>query len=211
MCCLWSIGFGPAGEECAISTARTFAYLSTAMAYAPFHPRFRFRIREDRETIESLIGAQIKANNPADLRLRKVREKLVLRFPSNTSRIWTPQLVMEVRARKEGGSELYAFMGPSYPIWRFFRTILKLCVGMGVIAFILLFFQGANGLGTWGSYLLMASLACGLFLYFLSEEGKRRSRNEMELLKTFMDDALGRELFQPEERRKTSGVLQRST
>lgn len=186
-------------------------YLSESMSYAPFRPRFKFRIAEDRQSFEGSIAAQIKANNPADLRLRKVERKLVLRYPSGSARIWTPQLVMEVRDLADGGSDLSAFIGPSFPVWRFFRSVLKVCVVTGVLALLLIFFRGSTGIGAWGSYLLMASLAIGLFLYFLSEEGKRRSRNETELLLTFMDDALGRELFMPKKSDSLKGVLQRTT
>lgn len=42
----------------------------------------------------------------------------------------------------------------------------------------------------WGAYMLMAGLSTWLFLYFLADNGKRRNRDRIDLLKTFVEGAL---------------------
>jgi hypothetical protein len=53
------------------------------------------------------------------------------------------------------------------------------------------FLQWTLGQAPWGFYMAVAGLCAGLFVWFLSVEGKRRAQDEMGLLRTFMNDALG--------------------
>ena len=47
----------------------------------------------------------------------------------------------------------------------------------------------------WGYYLVAPAPLLGLGLWLLAQGGKRRSRDEMRTLKTFVDDALGCDCF----------------
>jgi len=172
-----------------------------------FRPRFRAHLPEGREELVSRVKSQMRRSNPAELKLRRVGSRLVLRFPSHLSRVWTPQIEVHLADLPGGGTLLRARIGPSFRIWRFFRGALLAFMVCGVLGLSLAFFQWANGAGgVWGFYLVFGSLAGGLFLYFLSEQGKRRARDEMDLLMAFMDAALGRDCFRTGRQRRPVGM-----
>ncbi len=110
-----------------------------------------------------------------------------------------------------GGTEVRTLIGPSFRIWRFFRAALIVFACLGISGLVLGFLNWGNGGGTWGLYVLMLGLAGALFLYFLSEEAKRRTRDETGLLKAFLEGALDRELFPRRGKSPAMGVPRPTT
>ncbi|MCW5898181.1 MAG: hypothetical protein KIT10_02840 [Flavobacteriales bacterium] len=159
-----------------------------------FRPRHKAILPESAEWIEARIRQQLRRNNPSDLKLRKEHEALVLRFPSHISRIWTPQVRIRL-APLDRSTAFHTIIGPSYRIWRFFRGALIAFGITGIAGLFIAFLNWGNGGGTWGLYVLLIGLAGGLFLYFLSEEAKRRTRDEVDLLKAFIEGALDQPIF----------------
>jgi len=145
--------------------------------------------------VEDRIRSQVRRNNPSDLKLRRSGNVLLLRFPSHEAHVATPQMEISLRPDGKGGANLKLVIGPSHGVWKFLKGVLLACALCGLIGLALTFMQWNNGGGVWGLYLMLLGLSGWLFLYFVAEEGKRRGRDRVELLKTFMHDALGIDLF----------------
>ena len=166
------------------------------MTALEFRPKTRFIYHEDAISITRRVMAQARRNNPARLIIDAEEGMLTVRFPEETSEIWTPQMEVSMEPRKDNtGVHVKATLGPRSSIWLLFRTALIVIAGMGVVGLILGFLQFIMGQAPWGFYLAVAGLCAGLFIWFLSEEGKRRAHDEMDLLRTFMDDALESDHF----------------
>ncbi|MDQ3099914.1 MAG: hypothetical protein M3R08_00885 [Bacteroidota bacterium] len=158
------------------------------MAAFEFRPRTRFSLPGDPAKLVERVVMQTRRNNPARLQVASTGEKVVVRFPKEIAQVWTPQLELNMHARSEGGV-VKAIVGPSSSIWMLFRTALILAALSGIIGLALSFVQWSTRDKPWGIYLAAAGLVAGLFIWFLSEEGKRRAKDEMDLLRTFMNDA----------------------
>jgi hypothetical protein len=158
-------------------------------------PKTRFTYPGDALGVTRKVVAQARRNNPARLNVEVKENCLILRFPPATSEIWTPQMEVRLLSNADGTVDVKAIMGPRSSIWVLFRTALIIIACMGGIGLIVGFIQWTLGVSPWGFYMAVAGLSAGLFVWFLSEEGKRRARDEMGLLRTFMDDALACDHF----------------
>ena len=141
-------------------------------------------------TVLERVRKQMRRNNPADLKLRGSREHLILRFPSHMSHIWTPQMQIWLEPSSDGGTMIRAIIGPSSRIWQFFLGALTAMITIGVVAVLVGFVQWNSGDAPWGFYLAVVGLAGSLFLFFLFEAAKERTKDEKDLLVTFLDNAL---------------------
>ncbi len=165
------------------------------MTALEFRPKTRFTYNEDAISITRRVLAQARRNNPSRLLVEVEEGKLFLRFPGETSEIWTPQMEVQMKPLPHGGVHVKAILGPRSSIWFLFRTALVVIAGMGLVGLILGFVQWSLGAIPWGFYLAVAGLCAGLFIWFLSEQGKRRAHDEMGLMRTFMDNALESDHF----------------
>lgn len=170
------------------------------MAILEFRPRTSFVHSDDGPALIKRVMAQSRRNNPARLEVGSIENRLYIRFPKDTAEIWTPELEVRLQPRSGGGVHVKAILGPSSTIWILFRTALISIAALGVIGLVLCFVQWSTGEKPWGIYMAVAGLCAGLFIWFLSEEGKRRAKDEMDLLRTFMNDALGGDHFQIREK-----------
>ncbi len=179
------------------------------MAAFEFRPRTRFSLPGDPAKLAERVHMQSRRNNPARLQVDSRGDTIVVRFPKEVSQIWTPQLELQLRARSEGGVDVKAIVGPRSSIWMLFRTALILVALMGIIGLALSFVQWSAREKPWGIYMAAGGLCAGLFIWFLSEEGKRRAKDEMDLLRTFMNDALQTDQFSVREKERTRQMQRR--
>lgn len=177
------------------------------MDIGTFREHHRFHLEEDGLRIEERIRLQMRRNNPSDLKLRRHAGRLLLRFASHEAHLITPQMEIALSDGATGGTLVHAVIGPSYGLWKFAKAGLMMCALCGILGFSLAFLQWNSGGMAWGFYLMMVGLAGWLFLYFIFEEGKRRNRDRAELLKDFMDGALGRDCFGRDRQRRTGALM----
>lgn len=161
-------------------------------------PRFSCISSDNPQQIVERVRRQIRSNNPADLKLRGTVDRLVLRFPSHSSEMWTPQIQIRLQELASGGTLIKAVVGPSTRIWKVFQGTLTALSTLGAMGLLVGFTQWSMALRPWGFYLAFAGLAGGLFLYFMAESAKERARDRAELLRSFMDSALGSSCFVPD-------------
>lgn len=160
-----------------------------------FRYHYSLRLPDTPAVVEGKLRSQMRRNNPSDLKLRRSGDILFLRFPSHEAHVATPQMEIILKPDGAEGSFLKLIIGPSFGVWKFLKGVLLACALCGFIGLALTFMQWNEGGGVWGLYLMLLSLAGWLFLYFAAEEGKRRGRDRVDLIKTFMHDALNIDLF----------------
>lgn len=149
-----------------------------------------------------------RRNNPSDLKLRGSVDELLLRFPSHTSHAWTPQVRISLVEQAAGGTLLRAVIGPERRVWRWFIGVLTALSTLGAMGLVVGFAQWSMGKAPWGFYLAVIGLVGGLLLYFVSAEAGRRTREQAEVLRDFLDQALGRSCFLPDRHAQpASGLL----
>jgi hypothetical protein len=168
------------------------------MGPASFREHHRFHLELDGVRLEERVRVQMRRNNPSDLKLRRHAGRLLLRFPSHESHLVTPQMVLTLSDGPSGGTIVHAVIGPSFGLWKFAKAGLLMSAFCGALGMALAFLQWDSGGMAWGFYLMMIGLAGWLFLYFIMEEGRRRNRDRAELLKNFIDSALGMDCFSRE-------------
>jgi Na+/melibiose symporter-like transporter len=110
-----------------------------------------------------------------------------------------------------GGTSVHAIIGPSFGMWKFVRAALLSCVLVAGIGILLAVLEWQNGGIAWGLYLVLLGLAGWLFLFFIVEEAKRRNKDHTELLKVFIDNALGYDCFRTDKERSMSRLIAHRT
>lgn len=160
-----------------------------------FRPKVSFTHDESPQRIVEKVTAHARRNNPARLIIEKDDRSLLLKFPVERAELWSPQMEVHLHSTGDGRTAVTGIIGPKNSIWTIFRAGLLLITIIGALGLLLGFYQWVLKMAPWGFYLAVAGLCAGLFTWFLSEEGKRRAQDEMDLLRTFMDEALGVDHF----------------
>lgn len=176
-----------------------------------FRHHFDFALPESKDQVADRVRVQMRRNNPADLKLRRVNGALLLRFPSHEAQPATPQMELYLTGASGGGTAVHAVIGPSFGMWKFVKAALLSCVLIASIGLLLAFLEWQNGGIAWGLYLVLIGLAGWLFLFFIAEEAKRRNRDHTELLKAFVDNALGYDCFRTIKQRSVAGQVAHRT
>lgn len=164
------------------------------MSELEFRPRFRFRTPLPADEVKRRIADRVSTSNPDGLVLSGTGHHLVLNFPRNAQRSWTPQMDLDVE-REQEVTWVRCLIGPSPTIWMLFvggymfATILALLgLSIGVS-------QQIVGADAWGFLMVAPAPFIALVLWLMAQAGKRRSRDEMRTLKVFVDQALGCDCF----------------
>jgi hypothetical protein len=96
---------------------------------------------------------------------------------------------------RNGTTQVQCIIGPAHRVWRLFRAAFLFFATLCITSALVGSFQIRSGGAIWGFYFAVIGLAGALFLYFVSEEAKRRTRDESNLLRTFIAGALRRDAF----------------
>jgi hypothetical protein len=165
-----------------------------------FRPRFRFPTSLAPNTVKDRIGRQVAERNPRGLVLGGTGHHLVLTFPHRDIRSWTPQMDIDLE-QLEGRTWVRCLIGPSPTIWMLFVGGYMLCAILALLGLSIGVSQQVVGAQTWGFWLVAPTPFLALGLWALAQVGKVRSRDDMHLLKHFVDEALGCDCFALAEQR----------
>ena len=164
------------------------------MSELEFRPRFRFHTPLDGEEVKRRIADRVAQNNPERLALRGTGLHMVLTFPHAAQHAWTPQMDVDV-SEEDGRTLVRCLIGPAPSIWMLFMGGYMVLTVVALLGVTLGMAQQMVKETVWGYYLVAPAPLLGLGLWLLAQGGKRRSRDEMRTLKTFVDDALGCDCF----------------
>ncbi len=169
------------------------------MSELEFRPRFRFRSPLTPEVIKQRIQDRVRENNPSRLRLGGTGHHLSLQFPPGAQRSWTPQMDLDVELEQLPGQKPMSIVrcqiGPMPTVWMLFVGGHMFLVVVALLGISMGASQQVVGTFAWGWWMALPTPFLALVLWLLAQEGKRRSKGEMGLLKHFVDDALGCDCF----------------
>ncbi|MBX3471135.1 MAG: hypothetical protein KF878_30070 [Planctomycetes bacterium] len=104
--------------------------------------------------------------------------------------VWSPRLTLEV-ADHPDGARLFGLFGPNPTVW----TGVVACyafLGLGALFGLMLgLAQLSVGLRAWGLWVPAAAALLGALPYAASQVGQARAADQMQLLRCFLDAALG--------------------
>ena len=164
------------------------------MSDLEFRPRFRFITPLSAEEVKSRIMARTRTQNPHALVLGGTGFHLVLNFPAKAQRSWTPQMDVDVEVL-EGRTVVRCLIGPSPTIWMLFVGGYMFSAILALLGLSIGVSQQIVGADPWGFLLVAPTPFIALVLWLMAQGGKVRSRDEMRVLKVFVDDALGCDCF----------------
>lgn len=169
------------------------------MSDLEFRPRFRFRTPLTPEVIKQRIRDRVRDDNPQGLRLTGTGDHLSLLFKHTDQHSWTPQMDIDLEVVQEPGRSQETMVrcqiGPMPTIWMLFvGGYIFLCV-IALLGISMGTSQQIVGAFAWGWWAALPTPFLALVLWLLAQEGKRRSKQEMQVLKSFVDGALGCDCF----------------
>ncbi len=160
-----------------------------------FRPRFKFRTPMHPDAIRDRLRGQVRGNNPEGFRLKGNLPHMILLYPLEKQRLWTPQMDIDLEMEQEPGQETFTvvrcMIGPAPTVWMMFMGGY---IALGLLATFGLaigYPQLRLNESPWGLYGAGMLVAAGVVLWLLAQVGKLRARSDMERLKDFMDAALG--------------------
>lgn len=104
--------------------------------------------------------------------------------------VWSPYLTLEVEGAPEG-ARLFGLFGPSPSVW---TAVLAAYAALGILALfggMLGLAQLGLGMTPWGLAAVPAAALLALLPYLAAQVGQARAREQMHLLRRFLQAALG--------------------
>jgi hypothetical protein len=95
----------------------------------------------------------------------------------------------------EGRTVVRCLIGPSPTIWMLFVGGYMFSASLALLGLSIGVSQQIVGADPWGFLLVAPTPFIALVLWLMAQGGKVRSRDEMRVLKVFVDDALGCDCF----------------
>lgn len=156
----------------------------------PVRLRPRFEATVPRPPSE--VTAQLRealAQPDAPCRGRVFGDHAVLYVLHADERIWSPFLSLDM-AWDPNGTHLRGLFGPKPSVWSLFVASYALCCFGGFIAAGFAYAQWTLGQPTWALGGLVLALGGALLTWLLARYGQRRGRQQMRLLRSFLDHAM---------------------
>ncbi len=145
-------------------------------------PRFQEEIPEP---AEELLAA-FQAAGQAPFRVKRVDDHVFIRFDSQESHFWSPQLQLEIVEESEGASKVYGLFGPNPTLWTFFMFlhfgVATLFVILGVWAYSSAALGKPYGILVGG---MVAMVLIWFVLYAFGRAGRAKGKPQMQELHRF--------------------------
>lgn len=168
-----------------------------------FRPRFRFLTPLSMEQIVDRINARADNDNPEGIIVKYVHNHLILDFPTYSKKFWSPQMDVNLEIDEETQQvRVRCMIGPSSTVWTMFMFLYGLIGFAALIGIVMGTSQWSMDNTPWGLWIFGVAAILGGILHLASLEGQRLSRDEMRLMKQFLDQALGCDCFQLSEQQR---------
>lgn len=152
-------------------------------------PRFQ---EELAAPAEDLLLAFESAGVPP-YRVKRVDDHVFIRFNSQESHFWSPQLQLEIVEETEGVSKIYGLFGPNPTLWTFFMFlhfgVATLFVILGVWAYSSAALGKPYGILVGG---MVAMVLIWFVLYAFGRAGRAKGKPQMRELHGFYRTVTGR-------------------
>ena len=158
-------------------------------------PRFELQLDQTRAELLARLRARLACDGcPCQASVSDTC--VVVEIRPRLRHFWSPQLSFELR-EDDGRTVLRGLFGPNPNVW---TMVLAAYAALGFsagFAGLLGFSQRLLGQPAWGLGLATCALSLMLLPYAASQIGKRLAAEQMELLRCFLEETLGRESARP--------------
>ncbi len=171
------------------------------MTDTTLRPRYKFSTELSSEDIRNGLRTALKdkAVNEFELQYRSVQGHLIVSFPQKHKHFWSPTLDVNLEDGQNGKTTVRVLIGPEPSIWTMFMFFYTLG-GLAMLAGLVLgYSQWTLGKGVLALWLIPVGFAIILFFYLAALGGKAKAQDQMKILKTFMEEAIGQPVFHEEE------------
>lgn len=152
------------------------------------------------DDIVEKINKRADAENPEGILVKYVHNHLILDFPTNTKKLYSPQMDINLEFDKEKNQVLVrCLIGPSSSVWTLFMFFYGLLGFVALIGLMIGSSQWSMDKFAWGFWLFFGALILGGVLHMASLYAQRLSYDEMTKMKLFLDRALDCDCFQVSE------------
>lgn len=155
-----------------------------------FRPRFKFEISLSQEEITHRLQQKLETDNPDGLRVSKVSYHIILRPNPDKRHFWSPQLDINMEHLDENHTLVRCLIGPMPTVWTMY-VFLYGGLGLGaLVALMAGFSQWALNHNPWAFWVLPFCILGLTLMILFAQFGQRLARDEMRMLKQFLDEAL---------------------
>lgn len=160
------------------------------MSAIELRPRFRLLSDLEANKISDLIRNAIQTDPDHRYEGFVHDSHIVLRFPREQRKMWSPQIDMTLEAHEKEGTVIRGHIGPSPGIWTFFMFLYFL---FGV-AFLFLLMVGYSQYTMysrlWPLWVGMGCVALMGLLYLAAKQGQKKAMPQTSKLKAFVTKTL---------------------
>lgn len=173
------------------------------MPEATLRPRYKFTCWEEAVEVRAKFLAALKdpSLNKASLMQHSVANHLIITLPRKERHFWSPTLDINLESEGSTQTTVRILIGPEPAIWTMFMFGYTVATLLFISGLILGYSQFILSQNSWTFIFTPIGIGLALLIYLSGLAGKYKAQEEMQLLKTFVELALGRELF-PQERGK---------
>ena len=169
-----------------------------------FRPRFKFSTDLSQEEVLKRVIEYADSDESERVHIKMVHNHLTLDIPTENKHYYSPQLDLNLEKKEEGGTLVRCLIAPAPNIWTLFIFGYGILGFAAVIGLMLGLSQWQLDRTMWGFWIVGTSLGLGGLLHLGILEGQRLARDEMRLLKHFLDEALDCDCFQVSEDQKAA-------
>ena len=167
-----------------------------------FRPRFKFSTPLPAEEVMKRVFDHADSAESEEVQIKMVHKHLTLDIPSSKKNYYSPQLDLNLEVKEEGGTLVRCLIAPAPNVWTLFMFGYGVLGFAAVIGLMLGLSQWQLDRTMWGFWVVGISLGLGGLLHLAILEGQRLARDEMRLLKHFLDKALNCDCFKLSEEQK---------
>jgi hypothetical protein len=159
------------------------------MSMVEIRPRFKQVVTMAPE--EVLARLEFAKEKPeTSVRVVMVDHHVTLKIPAEEQHYWSPQLSVTIDAEGENSSLIRGLFGPRPSVWLMFTFFYSVIGAICLFVAITGFAQLSLGIPAPVLWTLPVGAVLALVLYFSAKAGERLGREEMYVLKNFLDEAL---------------------
>ncbi len=171
------------------------------MSSTVLRPRYKFTTPLSAEEIRARLKSALKDAelNTYELQHRSVSGHIIVVLPKKHKHFWSPTLDINLEKAADGQTVVRVLIGPEPSIWTMFMFFYTIGGLMATAGLVLGYSQYALGHGAFYLWLIPVGIAIIMFFYLAALAGKSKAREQMHLLKDFLEAAIGQPLFHQEE------------
>lgn len=160
------------------------------MSAATLRPSFCIHTLLTAHAAQQLVLHHLKYHNPLKLQSDMVRGHVVLSMHPAVKHFWSPQVDMAVVQDEDeataGHTTVRCLMGPAPQVWTLFMFFYGLGGFLVLIGLMIASTQYSLGYDLWGLYVALGGLLLGGAMYAVARSGQRLAREEMRLMKSYI-------------------------